>query len=80
MEDVKFQKYVGKMPTSDFEIAGFQKPALGYSKHAKPKCLSVTIFILLIKMHAYMVVYCAAQEASPEYINRKTKNVIITPI
>ena len=29
--NMKFQKYMGKIPASKFEIAGFQKQVLGYS-------------------------------------------------
>jgi len=43
---------MGKMPTSDFEIAGFQKQALGYSKHAKSNCLSVNINGNLLMVHS----------------------------
>jgi len=43
LENVKFQKYMGKCLHQIFEIAGFQKQALGYSKYVKSNHLSVSI-------------------------------------
>jgi len=44
--ECEISEMLGKMPTSDFKMAGFQKQALGYSKHAKSDCVSVSISIL----------------------------------
>jgi len=39
-EECEISEIHGKMPVSNFHIAGFQKQTLGYSKHAKSNCLN----------------------------------------
>ena len=49
LENVKFQKYMGEMPALDFWNSRISETGIGYSKHAKSNCLSVSISILLME-------------------------------